>query len=134
MKRKGVWHSTASRDHPSANQRENIVDRDMWEVTWQPSCHHRTPPTTGPTTESNNQPTEPAEPTQPNTNEPTDGADPKSRGAAGATAQRPPGPARPKILLSKMNIGRICSLVGPFSITGQIVSKFSASAYRTYEY
>jgi hypothetical protein len=50
------------------------------EVTWKPSRHHRTPPTTGPTTEPNNQPTEPAEPA-PNTGEPTNRTDPTSRGA-----------------------------------------------------
>ena len=59
---------------------------------------HRTPPTTGPTTEPNNQPTEPAEPTRPNADAPPERTDPKSRGAGGATAQRPPGPARPHTL------------------------------------
>jgi len=32
---KGVWHTTASKNHLSSNQRKNNVDRTMRKVTWQ---------------------------------------------------------------------------------------------------
>ena len=92
-KERGVWHSTANKNYLSANPRKDIFDSYIWEETWQPSCRHRTPPTTGPTTEPNTPTHHP--------NEPTRGAEareaPTRRGHQNQPDQEPgPNPQHPQ--------------------------------------